>query len=388
MPAPLHLSCGQCKRVRTFSGTPPACEVCGWVCDTSDTSYWQNLRAARQQPVAIQPSGHRQAENQNNESGESSDRSASGPNLEALFDRVAKLEARNEEQPLLDDSEWPINENDLSEMGVRGASLPPVTKGMQVLMEAGLAPEDVADVIYDHPGVLDALKIGEYDKAKLLSFRFISEHLMQLRECGVSEDRLLVLSESGLAVGEISFAIQHVIGCRDGLIETDADGLKLRAKTLYEFYRQSRLTRRPLCPQKPFFERYAELFDTPYWRNLRAQRQQSASSPEQQALLDSIAKLGAQKDDSKPSEPIRLATVYPLPGGKAGEVSVYPPEYYKRYGSQMEESARKLKEEEERNSTIRWIAAIAVIIFLIWLLGSHPGNPDCQMQGDGTIECN
>ena len=56
--------------------------------------------------------------------------------------------------------------------------------------------------------------------------------------------------------------------------------------------------------------------------------------------------------------------------------------------STMDERARKLKEEEARNTTIRWIAAIAVIIFLIWLLASHSGNPGCQVQGDGTIECN
>ena len=35
-PMTLNLSCGKCKAIRTFSGTPPKCEVCGWVCSTTN----------------------------------------------------------------------------------------------------------------------------------------------------------------------------------------------------------------------------------------------------------------------------------------------------------------------------------------------------------------
>jgi len=28
----INLSCAECKAVTSFSGTPPACDVCGWVC--------------------------------------------------------------------------------------------------------------------------------------------------------------------------------------------------------------------------------------------------------------------------------------------------------------------------------------------------------------------
>jgi hypothetical protein len=31
----LNLSCGQCNAIRGFSGTPPACDVCGWVYNSS-----------------------------------------------------------------------------------------------------------------------------------------------------------------------------------------------------------------------------------------------------------------------------------------------------------------------------------------------------------------
>lgn len=48
----MNLSCGNCKAIRSFSGEPPKCDACGWVCDSTDTPYWQKLRAERQQPIA------------------------------------------------------------------------------------------------------------------------------------------------------------------------------------------------------------------------------------------------------------------------------------------------------------------------------------------------
>jgi hypothetical protein len=32
----LNLSCGKCKVIQPFSGVPPTCEVCGWVCSTTN----------------------------------------------------------------------------------------------------------------------------------------------------------------------------------------------------------------------------------------------------------------------------------------------------------------------------------------------------------------
>lgn len=29
----MHLSCLRCKTIQSFSGEPPKCDVCGWVCD-------------------------------------------------------------------------------------------------------------------------------------------------------------------------------------------------------------------------------------------------------------------------------------------------------------------------------------------------------------------
>lgn len=34
----MNLSCGKCKTIRPFSGNPPRCDVCGWVCGTESIS--------------------------------------------------------------------------------------------------------------------------------------------------------------------------------------------------------------------------------------------------------------------------------------------------------------------------------------------------------------
>jgi hypothetical protein len=258
------------------------------------------------------------------------------------------INAGSAEQPFRDDSEWPINENDLYKMGVRDVSLPAVTKGMEVLMEAGLAPEDVADVIYDNPGILDALKIREYEKARLRAIGVIADHLMQLRDSGVPEDRLLVLSESGLAVGEIAFAIRHIVGCRDGLIEADADGLKRLGRSVYEFYRQGRVTRRPLRPQKPFFERYAEM--------LMPQTGQTAK-----VLGRPTVEVGGISNTKLVALPLE-----------------FPPVKY-----QTEETKRAIKDTHFQE---KWRGVILTILFIVFLIimiliWGHGSGPDIGAGG-------
>jgi hypothetical protein len=48
----VNLSCANCRAIRPFSGQPPKCDVCGWVCGgpvkSTDTSFQQNLRKQRQ----------------------------------------------------------------------------------------------------------------------------------------------------------------------------------------------------------------------------------------------------------------------------------------------------------------------------------------------------
>jgi hypothetical protein len=52
----VNLSCGNCKSIQSFSGNPPKCDVCGWVCQdvSTDTPYWQSLRYDRSQPAIQQ----------------------------------------------------------------------------------------------------------------------------------------------------------------------------------------------------------------------------------------------------------------------------------------------------------------------------------------------
>lgn len=49
----VNLSCGNCKAIRPFSGQPPTCDVCGWVCTpATQQTKGQNVRAGYQKKVA------------------------------------------------------------------------------------------------------------------------------------------------------------------------------------------------------------------------------------------------------------------------------------------------------------------------------------------------
>ncbi len=47
----MKLSCGKCGAIQSFSGEPLKCDVCGWLVESTDTAYWQNLRLKRAQPL-------------------------------------------------------------------------------------------------------------------------------------------------------------------------------------------------------------------------------------------------------------------------------------------------------------------------------------------------
>ena len=47
----MNLSCGNCRTIRSFSGDPPKCDVCGWVCDVAPSKSrnepsdgWEDFR--------------------------------------------------------------------------------------------------------------------------------------------------------------------------------------------------------------------------------------------------------------------------------------------------------------------------------------------------------
>ena len=58
-------------------------------------------------------------------------------------------------------SEFPVSDEELDACGISGQRLRRVQHGMQLLIDAGLAPEDVADLIHSSVRVLDALATAE-----------------------------------------------------------------------------------------------------------------------------------------------------------------------------------------------------------------------------------
>lgn len=148
------------------------------------------------------------------------------------------------ESQTIEENGLPINKEELQGLGVYSIRLSVMRDGMQKLSNWGLASEDIADAIYSSPRVLDALCDGDFERAKQLISSNLLEYLAELRQSGVPEDRLWILTEAGLAIGEIAWAIRNIYGLRDGLLESDISGVKRYANTTYEFFRQHRRTRR------------------------------------------------------------------------------------------------------------------------------------------------
>jgi hypothetical protein len=154
--------------------------------------------------------------------------------------------------------------------------IPALVRGMQALSEAGLPFEDIADAMYSSPRVFDALKEGDYEAAKELAFAGLRSSIAQLRSCGVPEDRLRVLSESGLAVGEIAFAISTIRGLREELLDSDCEKAKRWAPVLHQFFRKGGRSTHSAQPEhsqadgrksaasthESWFDRYSKLIPT------------------------------------------------------------------------------------------------------------------------------
>ncbi len=111
--------------------------------------------------------------------------------------------------------------------------------GIRQLVNAGLPVEDVADAMYASPGVLDALKDGDPEAAKEMIVSRLTQCLVELRDSGVPEERLRLLSEAGFSAGEIASALRSVPNLRDTLVAGDPENLKQLAATMHDFFRES-----------------------------------------------------------------------------------------------------------------------------------------------------
>ena len=141
-------------------------------------------------------------------------------------------------------SELPVSVADLASCGCGGDRLPSVIKGMRYLCAIGVAPEDVADALYSNPGVLHALEDGDYLRAQDFVMSAMEVALTTVRRAGIKEDRLWLLTEAGLALGEISWAIRNIGGFHDNITRLSLDAVKKHAESTYEFFRTGRSTRR------------------------------------------------------------------------------------------------------------------------------------------------
>ena len=111
--------------------------------------------------------------------------------------------------------------------------------GIRQLVNAGLPVEDIADAMYASPGVLDALKDGNAETAKEMIVSRLTQYLAELRDSGVPEERLRLLSEAGFSVGEIATALRSVPNLRDTLVAGDPENAQQLAATLHDFFRES-----------------------------------------------------------------------------------------------------------------------------------------------------
>jgi hypothetical protein len=109
--------------------------------------------------------------------------------------------------------------------------------GIQALADAGLPVIDIADALYSDPRVLDALKDGDYDKAKHMTIARIRDGIKELRASGVPEDRLRILNQSGFSVAEIAFVFRNFHGM-SSIMKADVKQATRWAPVLHEFFRK------------------------------------------------------------------------------------------------------------------------------------------------------
>jgi hypothetical protein len=140
--------------------------------------------------------------------------------------------------------ELPVSVEELRASGFGDDKVRRFAKGFQRLVSAGLPPEDLADVFYSDPRLSTALENGNEPNAKAITATRIAESLIAIERTGISEAKLWRLTEAGLAVGEIAWAIRNIAGFKQDMLTGNAEKVNERANSTYEFFRSSRTTRR------------------------------------------------------------------------------------------------------------------------------------------------
>jgi len=140
--------------------------------------------------------------------------------------------------------ELPISIQELSACGIGGNQLPIFLNEFRQLNQAGFAIEDIADAMYSDPRFSTAIERGDHAMALSLIATSMRGNLSTIERSRIEEDRLWELTEAGLAVGEIAWAIRNISGFKEDMLTVSSLEVEVHAKLIYEFFRKNRRTRR------------------------------------------------------------------------------------------------------------------------------------------------
>lgn len=110
---------------------------------------------------------------------------------------------------------------------------------LRQLADAGVPLRDVADAMYASPLALDAMRDGDSARAAQSIAAWMGENVNELKDAGVPEDRLRLLSQQGFAVGEIALAMRVVPGLREELLRGDFSNPRQFAQILHDYLRDA-----------------------------------------------------------------------------------------------------------------------------------------------------
>lgn len=146
---------------------------------------------------------------------------------------------------MIENFELPISFEEMAACGIGEEKISAFTREFQSLHLIGFSLEDIADAFYSDIRFSAAVGNSDHFTATKIIAASMAANLRAIEKSRIKEDRLWRLTEEGLAVGEISWAIRNINGFSQKLLALPAEEVGSYAKLTYEFFRQrGRLTRR------------------------------------------------------------------------------------------------------------------------------------------------
>lgn len=160
-------------------------------------------------------------------------------------DEEAHNAAKAASERMIENFELPVSLEEMVACGIGEEGICAFTREFQTLHSIGFPLEDIADAFYSDLRFSTAVGNADHLKATKIIAASMAANLTVIENSRIKEDRLWRLTEEGLAVGEISWAIRNIDGFSQKLLALPAEELGTYAKLTYEFFRQKgRLTRR------------------------------------------------------------------------------------------------------------------------------------------------